>query len=56
MAKKLEKIISEYMRQLGRKGTGASKIRGDREYYSRIAKMRKKPGQQKTCKTDSDVV
>lgn len=37
-------VMREYFRQLGKKGgakRGESKRRGDADYYSRIAKMRK---------------
>jgi general stress protein YciG len=39
----LEKAVREYMRKIGRKGgevTGASKVRGDSEYYKGLVKAR----------------
>jgi general stress protein YciG len=37
-------VIREYMREIGKRGgsvKGPAKRRGDKDYYSRIAKMRK---------------
>ncbi len=35
-----KKILSEYFSTLGKKGRGASKIRGNKKYYQHMVKIR----------------